>query len=160
MKENSAKIITKLAVLTALNVALSYLVHIPITATSGFINLVEAGILFAALSYGKNAGFIVGAMSGALLDLLAGYPQWIIFSFLIHGLEGYVVGFAAQGSLKKQIIYSTIGTIIMLIGYTLAGSFLYNWTAGIASIPTNMIQGIAGAVVAFFLFKATKNYQQ
>ncbi|MBS9338609.1 ECF transporter S component [Fructobacillus sp. M2-14] len=160
MTDQSSRRITTIAVLVALNVAISYFIHIPVPATSGFINLVEAGVLFAGLSYGRKSGFIVGALSGALLDLLAGYPQWLLFSFLIHGLEGYIAGIAVKGKTSKKILFAVLSIMIMLLGYTLAGSFLYNWPAGIASIPTNTIQGIAGALVAFFLLKAINQYQK
>ena len=33
-----------------------------------------------------------------VIDLFAGYPQWIFASFLIHGLQGAVAGYFFQKS--------------------------------------------------------------
>lgn len=152
----SSKKITILAVMIALNVALSYVVHIPIPATSGFVNLVEAGIFLAALTMGPGAGFLVGAFSGGLLDLFAGYPQWLLFSFVIHGLEGYLAGLAFRRSAGIQALFLILASIIMLVGYVFAGAFLYNWAAGIASIFGNLGQCIFGAVVALAILPVLK----
>lgn len=89
----NTKQMTMLAVMIALNVSLSYIVRIPVPATNGFVNLVETGIFLTAMLGGPRSGLIVGGLSGLLLDLLAGYPQWMIFSLVIHGMEGLVVGY-------------------------------------------------------------------
>ncbi|CAK1236186.1 ECF transporter S component [Fructobacillus fructosus] len=156
MSKWSSKRIAILAAIIALNVALSYVVHIPIPATSGFVNLVEAGIFIAALSMGPGAGLLVGAFSGALLDLFAGYPQWLLFSFVIHGLEGYIAGLAIKRSGLVQAIALLLASIVMIIGYVLAGSFLYNWAAGWASIFGNFGQCFFGAIVALAILPVLK----
>ncbi|MCT8389969.1 ECF transporter S component [Leuconostoc holzapfelii] len=150
-----------LAVIIAFNVALSYVVKIPVPATNGFVNLVEAGIFVAALLGGARSGLIVGGLSGLLLDLLAGYPQWMVFSLVIHGLEGLVVGyFGYQKRVSSQIIGLIIGSAIMVIGYLLAGVLLYNWTAGVASIIGNIAQAVMGLIVALVLMPVFKRMPQ
>ncbi|MDD9138039.1 ECF transporter S component [Fructobacillus sp. CRL 2054] len=156
MKTWSSKKITILAAIIALNVALSYVVHIPVPATSGFVNLVEAGIFVAALTMGSGAGFLVGAFSGGLLDLFAGYPQWLIFSFVIHGLEGYIAGMAIAKSTWAQAIALIVASIVMIIGYVFAGAILYNWAAGWASIVGNLGQCVFGAVIALIILPFLK----
>lgn len=149
------------AVLIALNVALSYIVRIPVPATNGFVNLVEAGIFIAAILGGSRNGLIVGGLSGLLLDLLAGYPQWMIFSLLIHGIEGFVVGyFGYHKNIFSQVIGLFFGSVIMIVGYFLAGAFLYNWTAGIASIIGNISQAVMGLVVALVLIPVLRRLPQ
>ena len=150
-----------LAVIIAFNVALSYVVKIPVPATNGFVNLVEAGIFVAALLGGARSGLIVGGLSSLLLDLLAGYPQWMIFSLVIHGLEGLVVGyFGYQKRVSSQIIGLIIGSAIMVIGYLLAGALLYNWTAGVASIVGNIAQAVMGLIVALVLMPVFRRMPQ
>jgi uncharacterized membrane protein len=95
------------------------------------------------------------------LDLLAGYPQWMIFSLVIHGMEGLVVGyFGYQKKLPSQIIGLVIGSLIMIIGYLLAGTFLYNWTAGLASIVGNVAQAVMGLIIALVLIPVFKQLPQ
>ena len=84
------KQLTIYAMLIALTVALSLTILIPVPATNGFVTLCEAGIYTASSLYGPMGGLVVGASSGLLIDLISGYPQWAIFSLVIHGLQGYV----------------------------------------------------------------------
>lgn len=157
----NTKQMTIVAVMIALNVSLSYIVRIPVPATNGFVNLVEAGIFLTAILGGARNGLIVGGLSGLLLDLLAGYPQWMIFSLVIHGMEGLVVGyFGYQKKLPSQIIGLVIGSLIMIVGYLLAGTFLYNWTAGLASIVGNIAQAVMGLIIALVLIPAFKRLPQ
>lgn len=154
MSKWTSKKITVVAVIIALNVALSYIVHIPVPATSGFVNLVEAGIFVAALRLGPGAGFVVGSFSGALLDLFAGYPQWLLFSFVIHGMEGFIAGLASQKKVFPTTALLLLASLIMVVGYVFAGFFLYNWAAGVASIPGNVGQCLFGLIVALVLNEA------
>ncbi len=157
----NTKQMTMLAVLIALNVSLSYIVRIPVPATNGFVNLVEAGIFLSAILSGSRNGLIVGGLSGLLLDLLAGYPQWMIFSLTIHGIEGLIVGyFGYQKKLISQIIGLVFGSLVMIIGYLLAGAFLYNWTAGLASIAGNVAQAVMGLIIALVLIPVFKKLPQ
>ncbi|MBZ1515386.1 ECF transporter S component [Leuconostoc mesenteroides] len=160
-QKNHTKQITILATIIAFNIALSYIVKIPVPATNGFVNLVEAGIFLAALLGGARSGLIVGGLSGLLLDLLAGYPQWMIFSLIIHGIEGLIVGyFGYKKHITGQVIGLIIGSFIMVVGYMLAGAMLYNWTAGLASIIGNIAQAVMGLIVALVLVPVFKKLPQ
>ncbi|MCI1689925.1 MAG: ECF transporter S component [Leuconostoc mesenteroides] len=160
-QKNHTKQITILATIIAFNIALSYIVKIPVPATNGFVNLVEAGIFLAALLGGARSGLIVGGLSGLLLDLLAGYPQWMIFSLIIHGIEGLIVGyFGYKKHITSQVIGLIIGSFIMVVGYMLAGAMLYNWTAGLAAIIGNIAQAVMGLIVALVLVPVFKKLPQ
>ena len=157
MNNQRIKQMTTLSLLIAFNIALSYIVKIPVPATNGFVNLVEAGIFLAALGGGARSGLIVGGASGLLLDLLAGYPQWMIFSLVIHGLEGWLVGLiGAKKGYWQQAIALLIGALVMIVGYVLAGAVLYNWAAGVASIPGNIAQNVMGVIVVLILLPIVK----
>lgn len=140
----------------ALTVALSLTVLIPIPATNGFVTLCEAGIYTTAVLFGPAGGLIVGASSGLLIDLLSGFPQWAIFSLLIHGLQGWFSGYFAEKTSKGLLIGCILGSFVMISGYFLAGWFLYDWPAGVASIPGNLFQNIVGIGLAFPLIQAFK----
>lgn len=141
--------ITIYAMMIALTVALSLTVLIPIPATNGFVTLCEVGIYTAAALFGPIGGLVVGASSGLLIDLISGYPQWMIFSLVIHGLQGLVSGYFAGKSVKNMFVGLFLGSIIMISGYFLAGWFLYDCPAGVASIPSNFFQNIVGIGLAF-----------
>lgn len=142
------KKLTLYAVLAALTSAVSLLVIIPIPGTNGIITLCDAGIAITGLLLGPTAGLFVGAISGGFIDLLAGYPQWILFSLLIHGVQGLVFGYFFQ---QKKILKSlglVLGVIIMVVGYALTTGLLYGLGAAIASIPSNLLQSTFGALIA------------
>ncbi|OQO71435.1 ECF transporter S component [Enterococcus villorum] len=145
----TTKRLTVYAMMIALTVALSLTILIPIPATNGFVTLCEVGIYTAASLFGPIGGLVVGASSGLLIDLLSGYPQWAIFSLLIHGLQGFICGYFAKNSVKNWIVGLILGSIVMIIGYFLAGWFLYDWPAGVASLPGNFFQNIVGIGLTF-----------
>ncbi|CUS25479.1 Pyridoxine ECF transporter substrate-specific component PdxU [Paucilactobacillus oligofermentans DSM 15707 = LMG 22743] len=139
-----------LALMIAITVVVSRIFLIPIPMTHGNVNLCDAGIIIAAIMFGKRDGFIVGALSGFLLDLISGYAQYMFFSLLIHGLEGLIVGWLGyQHRRKTQVLAIIIGIFIMVLGYFITDAILYKPVAGLAGIPANAIQGIIGSIVGY-----------
>lgn len=138
--------LTKISMLTALTVVLSILFIFPVPGTKGFVNLSEVGIYIAAQLLGGTAGLFVGGLSGGIIDILAGYPEWMLFSILIHGLQGFVVGKFAEKN--RSYLGLLLGSCLMVIGYFFAGWFLYGWAAALPSIPTNIVQNILGILIS------------
>ncbi|MFD0897097.1 ECF transporter S component [Loigolactobacillus binensis] len=137
------------ALLIALNVTIARVFIIPVPLTHGNINLCDAGIFIAALLYGRRTGAIVGGLSGLLLDLISDYSQYILFSLVVHGFEGLVVGWLGyQAGRKVQLWALLVGGLIVIIGYFFTDTLLYSLTPGLVGIPTNAVQILAGAVIA------------
>ena len=148
------RLIVMTAVFVAATLSMSIVIpSIPIPGTHGNINLCDAGILVSALLLGPRVGGVVGALSGFLLDILTGYSNYSIFSFIVHGLEGLIAGWlSVHLSRKYSAIFATIcAVIIMVVGYFFADSILYTFAAGFLGIFTNIIQGIVGAAIALFV---------
>ncbi|MFZ1655744.1 MAG: ECF transporter S component, partial [Lactococcus raffinolactis] len=72
------KKISVLAMIAALTVAISFFLKIPMPLTKGVVTVLDAGVIFAALRFGRVEGAIVGGLTGLLFDLLSGYPHWAI----------------------------------------------------------------------------------
>ncbi|RMC56284.1 ECF transporter S component [Lactobacillus sp. ESL0260] len=158
LRENdfSLKRLVLLALLTAINVVISRIFIIPMPLTHGNINLCDAIIYLVALLFGPVAGGVVGGLSGFLLDLLGGYGQFMLFSLVVHGLEGFFVGLVFRyWNLKNQVVKGAvagvIGVFLMVAGYFVTNTVLYTWAAGFASLFTNTIQGAVGVVLALVL---------
>lgn len=152
--------VTRYALLSAMIVVISLFFIVPVPATGGFVNLSDAGIYAVALLFGPQAGLIVGGLSGGMIDLFSGYPQWILFSLVIHGFQGYIVGQFRHKSLPKQAIGLILGAAILIIGYALATTLLYGLAAGMASILGNVIQSVVGVVLGIPLLKVlTRAFQ-
>jgi uncharacterized membrane protein len=156
------KQITICAVLIAVNIVLSYVAKLP--TPTGFVSLVEAGIFIGAWHFGPKMGLAVGGLTGFLLDLFAGYPQWMFFSLIIHGLEGWIIGhFNVKKAVSVRIIGNLCGSFTMIFGYWLAGSFLLWITggtkmsiqtamlAGLTDVPANIMQVLVGFIVALLV---------
>ncbi|MBO0421073.1 ECF transporter S component [Vagococcus fluvialis] len=143
-----------LAMLTALTTVLALTFIFPVPITKGYVNLLEVGIYTTAMLLGGPSGMIVGGISGGMLDLLLGYPQWIIFSVIIHGGQGYLAGkWSGSKDTKTRILFLVVASIFMVVGYFFATSFLYGNVAGVASIIGNIIQNAFGMVVSMLLVK-------
>lgn len=147
---------TQMALLTAMIVVISLFFIVPVPATGGFVTLCDAGIYAVALLFGPQMGLLVGGLSGGMIDLLSGYPQWMLFSLLIHGVQGYVVGLFFKKGVGSQYIGLSLGAIILVIGYALATALLYGVGAGLASIVGNVIQSAVGIVFGIPLSRVLK----
>lgn len=138
------KNLTKLALLVALNVVIARIFLIPIAFTHGNINLIDTGITLAALLYGKRAGLVVGGLSGFLLDLSSGYPQFMLFSLVIHGLEGLLLGKAKDKPFKHQLPWLLGALLVLVAGYFVANSILYGLTPATVGLISDLCQGVVG----------------
>ncbi|MDN6543555.1 MAG: ECF transporter S component [Lentilactobacillus parabuchneri] len=147
---------TKLAMMVALTVTRAILFINPIPATTGFVTLCEVGIYASALLFGPTGGLMGGALSGGLIDLISGYPEWAIFSIFIHGIQGFILGYLYNKFPNKKGL--TLGflfaSLFMIAGYALATALLFGWPAGLASLPGNSVQNIFGIAVTVPLFQA------
>lgn len=162
------KISTKRLVINALMIALVFLVtiliRIPSPIPGGYFNLGDAIIMMAAILVGRRTGMVAGAIGAALADLASGYLFFAPITFLVKGIEGYVVGLIADnsGNDKKAIVRKLIavatGAVIIVAGYFILEMSLLRFidetlaiTVIVAEIPGNIIQGAASAVIAFIL---------
>ncbi|MFB8535652.1 ECF transporter S component [Enterococcus gallinarum] len=152
----STKKLTRLAMLTALTTALSLLFVLPVPQTKGVVTLCEAGIYTTALLLGGPSGAIVGSLSGGMIDFLSGYPEWALFSILIHGCQGYITGRFRH----YPLLALCLGSVTMILGYAAATTIMFGFGAGIASILSNSVQNVYGILVAFPLVNYLKRTQK
>lgn len=145
MKQTKTSKIALVSILTALSAALGYVVKIP-TAT-GIITFLDAGIFFTAFYFGRREGAIVGGLGGFLIDLISGYPHWMIFSLIFHGSQGYFAGFKG----KWQWLGLVLASLVMVAGYAFATAWMKGWGQALADVPHNLVQNFVGMLVGFLL---------
>lgn len=145
---------TKLLVLNGLLIALvcmaTMVIQIPIPMTEGYVNIGDSIIFVASILFGPVSGMIAGGFGSALADILTGYSHWALFTLLIKGFEGYIVGFIVRKNtnLINNILATLLGVIIMVSGYLLAGTFLQgSFIVSLGSVPSNMVQGIVSMII-------------
>lgn len=138
--------------LTAVAVVLGRFFLIPVPWTHGNVNLCDLGIMLAGLLLGPVAGGISGGLSGMILDLISGYAAYAPFSLVVHGLEGFLVGWLYQRA-KNRYLALGVGIVAMVAGYFVTDSILYKFAAGFLGLGTNFLQGLVGAVVTLVVLK-------
>ena len=153
MKQTKTSKIALLSILTALSVVLGYIVKIP--TQTGILTLLDAGIFFTAFYFGRREGAVVGGLAGFLIDLISGYPQWMVFSLLFHGLQGYFAGFKG----KWQCLGLVLATLFMVAGYALASAWMNGWGAAIPEIIPNLMQNVVGMTLGFLLCHSVKKFR-
>jgi uncharacterized membrane protein len=165
------KISTLTIVLNGLMIAFvflaTYIIRIP-TATGGYVNIGDAAIIIAALLLGKNAGLIAGAIGSCFADLAAGYALYAPATFVIKGIEGYIVGLIAWKAINAyklnknedtiRLFASVVGAVIMVAGYFIAEAFVLSLidkslglTAAFTEILPNTVQGVVSVVIGYLV---------
>ncbi len=157
LKEAGARIISYLALFIAFT-AVATFIHIPGPGTSYF-NLGELAIYSIALVFGGKAGGIAGGVGSAMADLILGYSIWAPFTFVIKGLEGFVVGkISKEGNLMRNILAIIVGGHIMIIGYAITKGIIYSWAIVLPEIGIDYGQMIIGGIAAIIIAKKLNKY--
>ena len=125
--------------------------HIP--TMIGHINLGDLVILVSAYILGPFA-LVPAAIGSTLADILAGYPQYAVATFLIKGIMGLVAGILlkrnSEGkvSFARKLSASFVAELIMIAGYFASLPFMYGVAAAAGSLIPNGIQASAAIVGA------------
>ena len=154
MKQTKTSKIALVSILAALSVVLGYIVKIP--TQTGILTLLDAGIFFTAFYYGRREGAIVGGLGGFLIDLISGYPHWMVFSLLFHGLQGYFAGFKG----KWQGLGLVLATIIMVAGYACATAWMKGWGQALLDVPHNLLQNFVGMLVGYLIHQSIEKIRK
>ena len=146
------------ALFAALTCVATMLIHIPMPATNGYINLGDGMVLLGAFLLGPAYGFAAGGLGSMLADLLLGYASYAPGTFIIKGLTALVAALilrALSGKFSGLVAGSAVGEVVMVLGYFAYESLALGYgIAAAASIPGNAIQGAAGMVVGILAYKA------
>ena len=146
------------ALFAALTCVATMLIHIPMPATKGYINLGDGMVLLGAFFLGPAYGFAAGGLGSMLADLLLGYAAYAPGTFFIKGLTALVAALvlhALSGRLGGLVAGSAAGETVMVLGYFAYEALALGYgIAAAASIPGNAIQGAAGMVVGILAYKA------
>ena len=158
---------TKWIVTNGLMIALVFLVTYTtkIPGPVGPFNIGDAIIMVTAVLMGRTSGMMAGAIGSAIADIAMGYAFFSPITFIVKGLEGYVIGLIAyNGKFKKvgsglRSVGITAGALVMIGGYFLAEFLIlpiFNKDFGLTMaikdlVSTNLIQGGVSAVVGYAL---------
>ena len=156
-------------VLAALFAALTFvatnIIHVPIPATDGYINLGDCVVLLGAFLLGPVYGAAAGGVGSALADILSGYTVFAPGTFAIKALIAVIAAVIMKtlgGKTKAASILAGIaGEVWMVLGYFLYESiFLGYGLAAAGSIGGNAIQAVAGVILAAALYAVLSKVPQ
>lgn len=116
----------------------------------GYLNIGDAFImLFASILDTSLLAFLVSGIGSMMADIYLGYSQYAIFTFLIKGMEGWIVHKLVK---KNHFLAYLCGGIIVVAGYALTDVILTSqWMMAFESIAFNSIQVIVSIIIAICL---------
>mgnify|MGYP000040351930 FL=1 len=143
--------------LIALVAVCTMVFQIPVSATQGYVHLGDSMILLVGVFFGARYGMVAGGIGSALADVLSGYSHWAPFTLIIKGLMGWLIGKIASGAgssakfyTGRNLLAAVVGVAWMVFGYFIGGGILKSsFAVAATSIPENIVQGVAGAVIFF-----------
>ena len=151
------------SVLTALFAAMvcvsTLVVHIPIPATQGYVNLGDAAVLLGAMLLGPAWGAAAAAIGSGLADLILGYAVYIPGTVAVKGLCAVIAGLLFRrlyGIIKPAAVPACLAAEVwMVLGYFLYECFALGYgAAALAGAPANAMQGAAGVIAGSILLHA------
>ncbi|RLE74787.1 MAG: hypothetical protein DRJ56_06795 [Thermoprotei archaeon] len=100
---------------------MSLQVYIP--ATRGYFNLGETMVYAVALLLGPRVGFVAGALGSSMADLLTGYAHYAPATFVIKGVEGFIVGYLSRRLASSRLsrglaaaVGLALSALLLLVG--------------------------------------------
>ena len=160
MTKIKSKNIGIVAVFSALAFVATRFLQIPILQTGGYLNFGEAIIYIAAIFFGPTVGGLVGAIGPALADVTSPYAAFAPFTFIIKGLEGFIVGKISSTKQSKvtKLLGIVAGGSIMVIGYFIVEIFVFMIPPPIAliEVPFNIFQFLVGGTIAIIITERLK----
>lgn len=136
------------ALFLAINVAMS---SFGVPVPGGHLYLNDVIICTAAILLGPVEAFCVGGI-GAFLGDLFFYPTPMFVSLVTHGLQAVVISLCAHKLSQKHPALAagigvSLGTLIMVVGYSLGRAFIYSTPEyALLKLPYQILQAVVGAV--------------
>ncbi|MVN91468.1 ECF transporter S component [Mucilaginibacter aquatilis] len=135
------------AALTGLSALGTMIIRVPIPVTNGYFNIGDVFVVLAGLWLGPVPGLIVGLVGPTVADAV-GFPQFILATAIIKGLEGFVVGLIGRHrgiGVGRRVIAASVGGFIIVAGYFLFEAYIYPYLG--SYVPFFKVTDIGGAIV-------------
>lgn len=144
------KQLTLMSILTAAITLLTMGVSLKIS--QGFMNFGDILVMSFGLLFAPQWALLAG-IGAALADILLGYGQYAIFTFIIKGLEAFMIALLFRYTKKRlNILYFILVGIWMALGYFVTEIILYgSITIALPNLPYNLLQGLVSAVIAYLI---------
>ena len=165
MKSKQLKLAVVSAVFAALVFVLTYTLKVP--TPTGYVHIGDAAIYLAACVLPTPYALVAAGLGGALSDLLGGYMQYVLPTFIIKALLTLVFTSKNEKMIGKRNLIALIpATAITVVGYYLTHAVLISvsaesffaaffsgatWVSALSSIPGDAVQAVTCAIVFVIL---------
>lgn len=123
-------------------------------------------VIIMGACFGKQSGFMTGALSALVSNMILGHGFWTPFQMLAWGIVGFVAGIFADMKLSGSMVFMCIYAFISALLYGLIADFWTiafmageNLTWGIvlsvysAGLLFNIVHGIGNVVFMIVFYK-------
>lgn len=146
------KLITA-ALMAALTCFTTFIIRIP--SPTGYIHPGDSFVILSGIVLGPIYGGLSAGVGSLLADLLAGYPQFAIATFIIKALTAIVCALVYKYLKKKilsVIVAGILGGIIVTFGYFAVEYFMYDLGGALSGIPLNTVQNLFGIILSTMIY--------
>lgn len=130
--------------------------------SGAMIHLGTACIFTIGLLFGGVYAGLAAAIGSTFFDLLMGFSPYTIWSFIIKGAAGFIVGTVARGRWPETIVgdkwlFKAVFGMVLAAFWTLGGYFIAWWTVSgsivvaLSNIPSSLITSGAGLIAALLI---------
>lgn len=136
--------------------------------TGAMVHLGSAALFTIAALFGGLYGGLAGAIGSGLFDLVMGHSAYTLFSIIIKGLSGLIVGYmvvgfhpnprkARESTWIRLLLAMLVGSIWTALGYFVAWEYVLNsFAAAVSRLPATFLTSGVGIIVALFLVNALR----
>ncbi len=161
VKQKNLQKVAISALLTAIVCVATFIVKIPSPATNGYFNLGDCFVLLSGWLLGPVYGALAAGLGSALADILSGYMQYALPTFVIKALMAIAAYYVTKAIIKKPLIGKLTGGIvaeaIMVLGYFGYEAVILGYgLAAAGSVLSNIMQGIIGIIAGITVTTAIK----
>ncbi len=169
MRKVSTNRLATAGLMAALVVVGTMLIQVP-TPGKGYIHIGDSMVYLCGILLGPSLGALAAACGSLLADIFSGYGVYAPASFIIKGLDAWMVGFLylrfvrPQDPITKKIVSFAIavlfGGTIMVGGYLAYETMLYGFATAAVSLLANITQAVGGGILAVPLLLALNRFVQ
>ena len=119
----------------------------------GYVHLGDGIIFLAATLLPMPYAICAAAIGAAFADLMAGYTQYILATFILKALTAACFSAVKGNSVNIRNLIAIIPAIILNTGgYYLFEALIYDsFVSPLANIPFNVVQSVCGAIIFVLL---------
>lgn len=159
MKGLSTRKLVMMALFAALACVATMSIRIPTPGTGGYIHPGDAVVVLCGAFLNPAAAFLAAGIGSCMADLLGGYFVYVPITFVIKGAVAWLTALVfgkmtASGKNACGAVFAggLIDIVVVAGGYCFCESFLYGLGAALASVPSNIIQGVSGLIISAVLY--------